>query len=417
MEFAIALLIGFLAFYFGLDLFWRIQLFPPLESLRQGRIHYLLLGVLLGMFFPEEDLLFRFFEEFRYSLIGILLVWVGFQAGLDLDLQRFRTTPASETVSQTIQVLIGFLLVFLMVLLATPILKRHLGLQENTALVAALLACFVLPIRAPEPVFRWRSKTFSPPRDTAIKHAPGNALSLILVGGVFALFTPVHGVQFGTFLFGRGPGVLLLMVGLGLLMGVAFDFIFRAHPNGVVSMLLSGGMMAVLGSPCTGLKIPGLFVGFLGGMWLINTTVRKREVLELADRTHAFVCPVFYILLGSVIGGYGGGPFFQIAPLVPFGVALFLVRGLVRMLSLTIANRIWGPSYPRRSILEISGLPMNYLSVAIAVQGLYLGLGLTHNTLIAGALVAVFLSQACLFPPGRKKPPGHRPLPTAPTQT
>ena len=41
---------------------------------------------------------------------------------------------------------------------------------------------------------------------------------------------------------------------------------------------------------------------------------------------------------------------------------------------------------------------MGGISAALAAQGLYLTLQLTHNTLVAGALFSVFLSQVLIIP-------------------
>ena len=402
MAFAGIILIAFAAFYVGTHLFWRFSLPVVLDSLRAGRFHYLLFGVLIGMFFPEDDSLYRLFDELRYSLIGVVLVAFGFQTGLTFDFRIFRQYPNSQILSLSTQILAAFLLMVLLSVGVGPLLTRYLGVKGGLLLSSALLGTIAVSLRHPEPVFRWGKRSYS--THPGIPESPNalfNSAGLILFGIAFPATIENSVFQFGSFALVGYFGTLTLLLGLGLLLGFAVDFIFRAYRESYQGAFLSIGIMFVIGGLCIQLQIPGLVAGFLGGSWLINTTVRKREVLEITDRSVAIIGPIFFILLGSFIGGYGGSPFFRTGPLVPFAVALLIGRGLVRMLGMVISGRLWSERKADSFGIKFSWPPLGSLSICIAVQAIHLPLELHHNTLIAGTVLAVFLSQLVIVSPQR----------------
>ncbi len=390
MVFTLSLFIAFLIFFFGSRFFERHNIPAPLDSLRMGQLHHLLLGIFIGLFFPSNNALVHLFEGLRYSLVGIALVWFGFQAGLNFDLQRFRTHPPRQLLSETIQAVGTFLLVFLGVIASRPLLNTYLGVEKDITLVALLLGAFATTLRTP--IFHWRKKTLSP-------SVCANPVGLILFGLLFPLVGE-NTVLRPLILVGYA-NTLAILAGLGLLLGITLDFIFHAHKESLRCIYLSVGIIAAIGGPCLPLQTPGIFVGFVGGGWLINTTVRRREVLELAERAGAVAEPIFFMLLGSLMVG-GEESFFKPYPLVLFTVGLFLMRGLIRMLGVVAAWHISDRNRTWQNIIDVGWCPLGTLSAALIVQGLYLPLRLTHNTLIAGALFSVFLSQIFLTSPSRK---------------
>lgn len=392
MGFTLGLFIAFLIFFFGSRFFERRNIPAPLDSLRMGRLHHLLLGIFIGLFLPSDNALVHLFEELRYSLAGIALVWFGFQAGLNFDLQRFRTHPPRQLLSETIQAAGTFLLVFLGVIAIKPLLHTYLGVEKDIALVALLLGAFATTLRTP--ILHRRKKTSSPP-------ICANPVGLILFGLLFPLVGENTVLRLGPLTVVGYANTLAILAVPGLLLGITLDFIFHAHKASLRCIYLSVGMIAAIGGLCLPLQTPGIFVGFIGGGWLINTTVRRREVLELTERAGAVAEPIFFMLLGSIVVG-GEAAFFRPDPLVLFTVGLFLMRGLIRMLGVVAAWHISDRNRTWQNLIDVGWCPLGTLSAALIVQGLYLPLRLTHNTLIAGALFSVFLSQLFFTSPSRK---------------
>ena len=398
MEFITSLFFTLMLFLIGTSLFWRFNLASPLNSIRLGRLHYLLLGILLGIFFPEDDYLFRKLDHLRFGLMGVLLVWFGFREGTDFDLQNFQQAPASHIGYRIVQLLIVFVLVILVAFAATPLLKTYIGLQNHLPLVFLFLGCFALTAMAGP---RLTTGTYSHLTGTLSLPFLNNTTSLFLLG----LLTPIFGspvIQMGPFSFVSYTHIGLVVFALGLISGIAFDFIFRAYRNGYECIFLTVATMVTIGGFCTYLKTPGLFIGFFAGAWLINTTARKRQVLELTDRTSAVLEPAFFILAGSIIGGFGGSPFFKGTMPFMLAFAMLFIRVFAHLAAQFIGNQLFKQDQsPKASFFE-NWTPLGNLGVALSIQLLFLPVEFEHNALSAGTLLAVILSQVLWKAPAPK---------------
>ena len=138
----------------------------------------------------------------------------------------------------------------------------------------------------------------------------------------------------------------------------------------------------------------------------------ERELVELLDRASDGLEQVFYILLGSVIGGYSGGCFAEIVPLAPVALCLLAVRGIARTAGAAVRQYIAGTRWNLWGLYYSGWRPMGTLAAGLAVQLLYLPADLTHNTLIAGALLALFVSQLLPVPAATGTASQMRPNPT-----
>ena len=137
--------------------------YPLIDSLRIGRAHYLLIGVLVGIFFFETGEVFHLFEVVRYNCIGAILLWIGLQAGLSTDLQNLRNQGISVIYSQTAVVLATSGFTVLAAFASGSILYRYLGLLQNLPLTIVLLTCFALTARFPTPFFQWPNRPIPNP--------------------------------------------------------------------------------------------------------------------------------------------------------------------------------------------------------------------------------------------------------------
>lgn len=398
MAFVISLIAGFSVFLAGQMGFRRYALLPPLDSLRLGRVHYLLLGILVGVFFPENDSVFRPFEMVRYSLIGAILLWIGLQTGLTTDLQRLRSQDLSRVYAQIIIVLTTVAFSILAALASGTILYNHLGLNQNLSLAIVLLTCFAITVRFPDPLFHGTNSALPSPTP----HLPvGNIAALVVLSASFPFVAENPAFYIGNMAFVGTLGFALLTAGLSLSGGIALDFAFRSHRTGSRALSVAFGIVITLSGLSQAPGLPALSVGFLAGAWLINTTVAKRDVIELTARANDIIEPVFFVLLGTIMGGFGGGPFFLLAPLFPLAGMMMLVRGMGRAIGLSVSQAIWQVPETWREFWSMSWHPQGTLSVALSVQALYI-LDFHHHTFIAGLVLSVFISQTILVPLDRK---------------
>ncbi len=397
MAFIFSLIVGFGAFFFGQKLFRWMPPHPLIDSLRIGRVHYLLLGVLIGMFFPKTNEVFHLFEVVRYNCIGAILLWIGLQTGLSTDLQNLRNHGNSVIYSQTAVVLATGGFTVLAAFASGLILYRYLGLLQNLPLAIVLLTSFALTARFPAPFFQWPNRPI--PNPVPVQNLPlGNIAAMAVLCLAFPPLAENPIFYLGNLPFIGVAGIALLMLGAGVVGGIALDFSFRSHRTGARALSLVLGIVIALSGLCQAPGLPSLAVGFLSGIWLINTTVAKREVVEFTTRANDVIEPIFFALIGSIIGEFGGDIFFLWSPLFPLALTMILVRGMGRTIGFTVSQTLWQIPQTWRELLALSWHPQGTLSIAVGVQAIYL-LDFQHYTLITGLVIAVFLSQIILIPP------------------
>ena len=404
MAFIFSLIVGFGAFFLGQKIFRWMPPYPLIDSLRIGRAHYLLLGALVGMFFSEAGEVFHLFEVLRYNCISAILLWIGLQTGLSTDLKNLRVHGISVIYSQTAVVLATGGFTVLAAFASGLILYRYLGLLQNLPLAIVMLTCFALTVRFPTPFFQWPNRPIPTP-------VPGQNLPLSNIAAMAVLcitFPPLAETPIfylGNLPFIGATGIALLMLGAGVVGGIALDFAFRSHRTGARALSLVLGILIALSGLCQAPDLPSLSVGFLSGIWLINTTVAKREIVEFTTRANDVIEPIFFALIGSIIGEFGGDIFFFWSPLFPLALTVILVRGMGRTIGFTVSQTLWQIPQTWRELLAMSWRPQGTLSIAVGIQAIYL-LDFQHYTLITGLVIAVFLSQMILIPPANS-PQSH----------
>ena len=404
MAFILSLIVGFGAFFFIQKIFRWMPPYPLIDSLRTGRAHYLLLGVLVGMFFSEAGEVFHLFEVVRYNCIGTILLWIGLQAGLSTDLQNLRDHGISVIYSQTAVVLATGGFTVLAAFASGLILYRYLGLLQNLPLAIALITSFALTARFPTPFFQWPNRPI--PNPVPGQNLPfGNIAALAVLCIAFPPLSENPIFYLGSLPFIGATGIAVLMLGTGVVGGIALDFSFRSHRTGARALSLVLGIVIALSGLCHAPGLPSLAVGFLSGIWLINTTVAKREVVEFTTRANDVIEPIFFALIGSIIGEFGDDIFFFWSPLFPLALTMILVRGMGRTIGFTVSQTLWQIPQTWRELLTMSWHPQGTLSIAVGVQAIYL-LDFQHYTLITGLVIAVFLSQIILIPPANS-PQSH----------
>jgi hypothetical protein len=398
MALLVCLLLGVCLFILGSQQFHIRPLLPYLDSLRQGKNAYLVAGICAGILFPETESLYRALDEVRYASLNLGLIWFGLLLGIECSLRQLRQVSWHMVWGQIVSagLIAGFAV--LSILASGSILFLHLGLIANLPLATLLCTCFVMSSRYPEPTFRWKGRLTPPTVDPTPSLPIHNILALVLLSFCALLFSPTLSITLGSFTFAGGVRLFLLLSGLGFIAGSCLDFALRTHRKPSDGMSIAFCILIFFAGLGLTLHLPTLCIGFVAGAWLINTTVAKRGLLEALARVDGVLVPLFYLFVGTLVGGYGGGLFFEWPPLLPLIAIILIVRGMSRTLGYSVSQYIWRVPETWRDTLELSARPLGSISVAFAVQA-FLLLELSHNTLIAGLLGSVIVSQVALFPP------------------
>lgn len=391
MAFILSLIVGFGAFFVGQEIFRRMRFYPVIDSLRTGKAHYLLLGVFVGMFLPESD---SPFELVRSNCIGVILLYLGLQAGLSTDRQHLRVNRRDAAIYSQATVVLGTGgFVILAALASGSTLYQYLGLLQNLPLAIVLLTSFALTARFPAPFFS------DPVPGQNLPLSNIAAMAVLCIAFPFLTEKPVF--YFGNLPFIGVLGVILFAIGLGVSGGIALDFSFRNHRTGPRALGLVMGIVIALFGLCQVPGVPSLVVGFLAGIWLIHTTVAKREVVAITARTTDVIEPIFFALFGTVIGEFVDSTSFFLFSLVLVSVTMVFVRAMGRTIGFAISQAVWQIPRTWRELFAASWHPQGTLAVAVAAQACYI-LEFQHIMLIASLVLSVFLSQIVLIPPAKQ---------------
>ncbi|MBB29827.1 MAG: hypothetical protein CME25_13100 [Gemmatimonadetes bacterium] len=381
-----------------------------LDSLRLGRFHHTLAGFVVGSFVIPEFELGRQVEGLRTCLISLALVWIGLRAGLDLDLGRYRKRPVSQMIFSSLQNLVTIFLLFGGVLLVSALLRAHFGIRLNTMLLSLILAVSAATIRSPVIVFHWRGKVSHHGLASESTLGVGtNTASMVLLFLCFPIFYNDAVLYLGPYTSVGSTTTLATIVALGVLLGVLVDFIFRSFEVDISCAYLSTSVSLVVASLCLVFSIPALLVGFLAGAWLINTTIRRRSVLELTERISGVAEPAFFFLLGSILGVDWVSEWPAIGMFV---VAVVLSRSVAKGIGQAVADKLQTVWQSWSIPLATGLLPMGTISIACVAQTYYLAPPLHRPELLVACLLGLYFSQ--LLPTPRLGGiPEHRQQPAA----
>ena len=366
-----------------------------LESLRIGRWHYLLCGCATAYFLSAQGHPFHQSGSLQRSLLAIGLTWVGFRAGLDFDLRQLRTLQKSTLTAELLRLTVTFLMVFTLCIALSTTLGEQLAIQSGASVVALIAASIAVSARLTGFISILAGRPTSPPAGPAAFAA--NPLALCFLGLLFPAVAPDEIRYLGPFLIVGYAPTLVVLLALGLLIGITVDFTLRAHRDALRCTILALAACAAFSGPSLQLNLPSIFIGFVGGVWVINTTVRKREFTERAEFASNLIEPLLMGLFGALLvqglTTSASGP----ATIIVVAISLALLRGVSRTVG-EAASDLGVRKSSARLISEFTWRPMGRNSTAIVLQAAVLPVTFEDTGVLAALLLAVALSQAIVLP-------------------
>lgn len=380
------------------NLFVRRKLAAPLDSLRASHLHFVPIGIAAGIVLTMDHELAAVVEDIQREVLGVVLVWIGTVAGLRFDFRRLGRRSSRNHALEGLQVAGTAALVFFLAMLWRPVLRYQMGIAAEPALVALLLGTLATTLRLPDRVFYGRSELETP----NIDNAPAgplitNAAAMTLLTVMYPYCTGVTVVELGPFTLVNTSSFVALYACAGVLLGLLLTFVFSTFQEDVVCAIIATGTVATFGGLCAGKAIPGIVVGFISGVWFINTTTRRRDALEILEKTTGILQPVFFLVIGGLLATQN----LPVLRLTAFAFLFLVARSLARGISLTVAARATRCPLSLPEIIGSALRPLGTLSVALAAQLLLLDSGPNLYALIAAILVAAAIGQTIPLPKPR----------------
>ncbi|MDE2999357.1 MAG: hypothetical protein OXU79_09805 [Gemmatimonadota bacterium] len=384
------------------NLFVRRKPAAPLDSLRSSHLHFVPIGMATGIVLTMDYDLAAVAEGMQRELLSVILVWLGLVAGVRFDFRRLGRRASRHHALEGLQVAGTAAVVFFLALLWRPVLRYQMGIAAEPALVALVLGAAATTLRMPDLVFYARSELETPD----VGNAPAgplitNAVGMTLLTFLYPYCAGVTVIELGPFTMVNPGSFLALHACTGVLLGLLLTFVFSTLREDVACAIVATGTVAAFGGLCAGNAIPGIAVGFISGVWFINTTTRRRDALEILEKTTGILQPVFFLVIGGLLATQN----LPVLRLTAFAFLFLVARSLARGISLTVAARATRCHLSLTEVIGSALRPLGTLSVALVAQLLLLESGPNLYALIAAILVAAAIGQAIPLPKPHTFPP------------
>ena len=159
---------------------------------------------------------------------------------------------------------------------------------------------------------------------------------------------------------------------IGALIGLLCDLASREDTRAGGLFFVVGTLALIAGGVAAALALEPLVIGLSAGIWFVNATLRRLDVVHIVDRGRYVLRYVLPLLVGLVIGiGIDSG--FDPALLVTTFVIVPLVRCTVKLAGLQVGIRLRAQSIHQvsfRQLAEASELDEIGLAIALSLAAL-----------------------------------------------
>ena len=364
----------------------REKLPHAVGRLFEERLHYGLVGAVAGYTsLPELETVFS-----ECAMLGgfFFAGWFGMVAGLGLDGRNLRGIPGRHLlyeVNRAFAICLG-------VVLLTYLVEWIEEIQLQGA--ALLMLCGICIVYLPSSSSgaqkdrdtRWGGG-FIPTAGMGIMLA--GLGSMMLRGGPFEIHRP-FAPSFKVIVIDSLSGEVGWCLALGAATGMVLDLLARGAERTELSYLIAGGLALGTGLAVV-LGLEPLWVGLVSGTWLINSTLRRLEILRVVERGHPLMMIGIYSVVGWVLGLSLRNSGFDIAFFIWTLGSITAVRPAALWIGERIANRLWVMAGTKRKDRK-----RGIVAEGLDALGLIVGLGildLVGGPEGVGALAGVMAGQ------------------------
>ena len=329
--------------------------------------HYAVAGLLVGCTFLP------FIRQYlvNIGLLSIVVVagWHGFAIGCGLDLRlwkRIAWTSLALEMGQVVAIVVVALLAY-----ELPE-GKIVQLPFRSALILAIVGLCVVSGR------RSGERQDAELSVGGVDRFLTRMLALALAGYSFSVLRQPHffidlsfagaerGIQVGGLL-----EVALWSLVLGGGIGLIGDLMMRGAESTFLFLILSAILLLGCGLAAH-LGLEPIWVGILAGAWVINSTLRRRDLSVVLGRGHGVVKMVLYFFSGLLLGcgcielGFEYGVFLWTFVLVVF------LRPLAKWSSLWFLGGVLGKAMLKKSKVTLAGL-LDLDEWALAIAAILMG--------------------------------------------
>ena len=364
------------------------------RALLRGRSHFALAGFVAALAFPLE--VRQEISESMEMAAHLIGAWLAFSVGCSLDRRAFRHTTRPAMILETTQFLLcGFLV------LATSYAAVQTGAVDGVEFTVpvVLTLCAMVGFGTKTPGRAAKSQHIGIVGEYKPMIASVLAATLFAIaaeamrGGEIVIRVPFAPAGRVLIIEGWGMELILALI-LGGLLGLGADLLTRdCHRRSVgfllvLCLMFGGGIAAVCG-------IEPIGVGLVAAIWLINTTLRRLDILRAVTAGGPPMRGGIYFGAGFFLGGLPAQGF-------DASIALYVFLAFVAIRPLTATGSVVAASHllamPTLRSLHISAetyFGSSDLALAAALMLGYLLPVPVGVSLVAAVIAAQWLLAIC----------------------
>ena len=266
-----------------------------IEILSFYKLHYLASGFVLAWFFPSSFMVI--FENNMGIVLLFCLAWIGLFYGCNIEIRTHQKYPLKTFLFHLAEPLIVFIFTALGGILY--IYTKYNDIRYiDVVLITAIFSSITLfkrhniPYREGEVAFHSVINDLLAARNIFAIILLCIAGSLLYSTGEFVLFGHIFTGVFAFFIFH-------VIAGSGL--GIVLSMLMRGAPTTDSMLIALIGMTALTGGIAFIFSLSPLFLGMVSGMFLINSTLKRLQIIESLSISHEFIEKIFMFFLGALL--------------------------------------------------------------------------------------------------------------------
>ena len=276
------------------------------------------------------------------------------------------------------------------VFLAYILFKGQLGMPSLNGAVA-LVVCGLCVIGGPG-----SSRFSSPLYERGTEPFLARGMGLVLLGCGLGAMRQIH---FSVDLSMLGTGKILEINGLidmalwsialGAGIGMVADLLLRGVAVNRLFMLIAA-VLALGGGVASHLGLEALWAGAIVGLWLINSTLRRRDILRMLERGDESLRTSLYLVSGCLLG-MGVWEFgVQTGIFVWTLIVLGLLRPLTKWGSGGLLSALMGWQLIKKNRISLKGI-LDIDDLILALAAVFMGA--RYDAMGVSILAAVLVAQ------------------------
>lgn len=265
------------------------------KSLSFFKLHYLVLGMILVLFFPDKFM--PLFERTRGPVIMFCLSWIGLYYGCGLELRVHEKFSSKVIMFNIIEPVIIFAFVTLVGILYL-FLKYDGWDFTSVALIIGIFSSFTI-FRRHGILVREGDTSHHPVLDDLLP--VGNIFAVTILSIAGGLLSQTKSVTIAGYAITGIFSIFIMNILLGIAGGVLLNMLISsAESTDAKSMILIGGS-ALCGGIAYVFSLSPLFVGTITGAFLINATLKRLQTLDALNETNEIIERIFMFVLGTAL--------------------------------------------------------------------------------------------------------------------